>query len=407
MVYGPLETVPRYTLYPVIEDELGDHDSATLCCTGVAAAPVPVAVSVTGEVDALEVKETLAVVAPVACGSNVRVNDAVPPAAMVSGRDGPVNENSVPLLTAAAVTFTLAPVALSVTGRLLLVFTVTLPKLKLVGLTLNWPVAVAVPDSAMDGDVASETRAMAPLAAPGVVGVKVTSKVKAWPAVRVSGMLSPLIPNCDPVKVALETVRLDPPVFVKVAVCVLELPTCTLPKLTGFTLRIPEVMPVPERGMVRVEAGLLVVTTRFTLLLTADCGAKTTLNDVDPPAARVWGKLRPVTVYPAPAAACVTVMLDPPELVSVSGRLLLLPTVMLPKLKLGALADSAPELTALPETAAVSVGLEALLLMESSKLSVPADCGAKTTLNGALCPAAKLSGRVRPLMLYPAPLKVA
>lgn len=350
----------------------------------------------------------MAVVAPVACGSNVRVNDAVPPAAMVSGRDGPVKANSVPLLTAAAVTFTLAPVALSVTGRFLLVPTVTLPKLKLVGLTLNWPAAVAVPDSAMDGEeAASEARAMVPVADPGVVGVKLTSKVKAWPAVRVSGMLSPLIPNCDPVKVALETVRLDPPVFVKVAVCLLELPTCTLPKLTGFTLRIPEVIPVPERGMVRVETGLLVVTTRFTLLLTADCGAKTTLNDVDPPAARVWGKLRPVTVYPAPAAACVTVMLDPPELVSVSGRLLLFPTVMLPKLKLGALADSAPGPAALPETAAVSVGFEALLLMERMKLSVPADCGANTMLKGALCPAAKLSGRVRPLMLYPAPLNVA
>jgi hypothetical protein len=76
-----------------------------------------------------------------------------------------------------------------------------------------------VPDSAMDGDDdASEASAMLPLAAPDVVGVKVTLKVKLWPAMRVSGMLSPFIPNCELDEVALETVTLDPPEFFSVAV---------------------------------------------------------------------------------------------------------------------------------------------------------------------------------------------
>jgi hypothetical protein len=138
---------------------------------------------------------------------------------MLSDIDGPLNANST-LLTEAEVTVTGAPVALRVTGKLLLVFTVTLPKSKVLGLTLSRPAAVAVPDNAMDGDDdASETRAMLPLADPSVVvGVNVTLKVKLWPAVRVSGMLSPLMLNPVPVKLALDTVTLDPPEFFKVAV---------------------------------------------------------------------------------------------------------------------------------------------------------------------------------------------
>ena len=66
-------------------------------------------------------------------------------------------------------------------------------------------------------------------------------------------------------------------------------------------------------------------------------------------------------------------MLEPPELVNVSGRLWLLPTWTFPKFKLGALAAKDPGVTAVPVTGTVSVGLEALLVMERLKLSVPAD----------------------------------
>jgi hypothetical protein len=50
-----------------------------------------------------------------------------------------------------------------------------------------------------------------------------------------------------------------------------------------------------------------------------------------------------------------------------------LPTCTFPKLKLGALAVNEPGVTALPARGTVSVGLEALLVMERPKLSVPAD----------------------------------
>lgn len=117
--------------------------------------------------------------APADCGVNVRVKDAVPPAGIVIGSDGPVNANSE-VLTDAEFTVTLEPVALSVAERLLLAPTPTLPKLKLPGLTENWPEAAPVPESEMDGAVpdALETNAMVPLSDPADCGEKLTLKVK-------------------------------------------------------------------------------------------------------------------------------------------------------------------------------------------------------------------------------------
>lgn len=58
---------------------LADQLNWTLCCTGVMAAPLPVATSTNGVVEELVVKDTLAVDDPVACGSKVRVNATVVP----------------------------------------------------------------------------------------------------------------------------------------------------------------------------------------------------------------------------------------------------------------------------------------------------------------------------------------
>lgn len=145
-------------------------------------------------------------------------------------------------------------------------------------------------------------------------------KVKLCPAEIVRGRVSPLIAKPVPVRVAWETVTLESPELVKVAVCVLLLPTCTLPKLTELAARVPGVTPDPERGIVKVGTGPLFVMARFTLLLPSDWGANATVKEVLFPAASVMGKLSPVTVYPAPAATCDKVMAAPPELVNVSGK---------------------------------------------------------------------------------------
>jgi hypothetical protein len=99
-------------------------------------------------------------------------------------------------------------------------------------------------------------------------------------------------------------------------------------------------------------------------------------------------------------------MLEPPELVSVSGRDWVLPVETLPKLRLGAVAESDPAVVAVPETATVRLGFDASLLTERLKLAAPADLGAKVMLKGTDWPPAKVFGRTRSVV-YPAPPKLA
>jgi hypothetical protein len=53
-----------------------------------------------------------------------------------------------------------------------------------------------------------------------------------------------------------------------------------LPKLRldGFAVRVPGVVPVPDRGMLSVGLEALLVMERLPLATPADCGAKTTLK---------------------------------------------------------------------------------------------------------------------------------
>jgi hypothetical protein len=90
--------------------EVPFQERSTLCCS--AAAPLPVKVAA-AEFDALLVNELIAEVLPDICGVNARVNDTLCPAAIVSGKEIPLSENSA-LVTVAADTLTLDPLALSV-----------------------------------------------------------------------------------------------------------------------------------------------------------------------------------------------------------------------------------------------------------------------------------------------------
>jgi len=84
---------------------------------------------------------------------------------------------------------------------------------------------------------------------------------------------------------------------------------------------------VPESAIVRVESEALEVMLRFPLAAPLAVGANDTVNDVLWPAFRVSGRVRPVKLKPLPLAeAAEMVSAVPPVLVSVSVRLLLLPT---------------------------------------------------------------------------------
>ena len=157
-------------------EELGFQESATLCCT--AAVPEPLTDSAVGVFAALLTNEIFADAAPDACGENVIVREAVPPAASVSGRETPLTENSE-LLTLAEETLTGAVPAESVAFCDWLVPTVTLPKFIAEGVMDNDPSAVALPVIGIEsvGSEASELTDTLPLELPLAVGAKLTLKV--------------------------------------------------------------------------------------------------------------------------------------------------------------------------------------------------------------------------------------
>src|SRR5271169_2508976 len=93
------------------------------------------------------------------------------------------------------------------------------------------------------------------------------------------------------------------------------------------------------------------------------------------------------------------VTLEPPELVRVSGRLWLLLTCTLPKLNEVEFAVSDPCVTPLPESATAKVGFDALLAIEILPVVDVAAWGAKATLKLTLCPGARATGRLNPLIV--------
>ena len=96
--------------------------------------------------------------------------------------------------------------------------------------------------------------------------------------------------------------------------------------------------------------------------------------------------------------------LDPPVFVTVSETDLLLPTVMLPKLRLVGFDPRAPAVTPVPVRGMVRVGLEALEVTVTVPVALPAAVGVKVTLKVALWPEASVTGVGMPLMVKPVPL---
>ena len=113
--------------------------------------------------------------------------------ASVAGSEIPESTNSL-LLRLADVTVTDAPLAVRLPLSDELDPTTTLPKLRLVGDTANWPWAVPVPVSViLSGEFdAFDTTDRLPLTAPALVGPKVAVNVTLWFAVRVRGKFNPL-----------------------------------------------------------------------------------------------------------------------------------------------------------------------------------------------------------------------
>ena len=130
-------------MYPrILAEVLAFHNRATECVD--AAIPVPVRVATVVGVWASLLKVSVAVCAPVVVGLKVTVNEALCPAAIVSGMESPLTVKAE-LFDTAEFRVTLLPLALNVPMPVPLLPSETLPRGIVVGVTDSWP-ALPPPD---------------------------------------------------------------------------------------------------------------------------------------------------------------------------------------------------------------------------------------------------------------------
>ena len=135
------------------------------------------------------------------------------------------------------------------------------------------------------------------------------------------------------------------------------------------------------------------------------CGANVTVNEALCPAGMDTGNVMPLTENPVPfQLALETVTLFELAL-SVPAMFLLLPTFTVPKLSVVGLTANWPaeEVPPVPDNGTETFGVAASLTTAMLPVSVPVAGGVKRTVSVALCPAARFSGKVIPVVLNPVP----
>jgi siroheme synthase len=208
---------------------LAFQDRFTVCVG--AGVPVPVSASIVVEGWALLVNVSEAIAAPEVVGLNVTVNGTLLPVGIVTGSDRPPTLNTE-LFVLAAVTVTFAPLAVRLPDAVPLVPTTTLPRPSVVGATVNWPTAevpVPVRASTVVEGLALLVNVNEAVAAPEVVGLKVTANGTLWPAGIVTGNERPPTLNSELFVLAAVTVTFAP-LAVRLPEAVPLVPTTTLPR---------------------------------------------------------------------------------------------------------------------------------------------------------------------------------
>ena len=126
------------------------------------------------------------------------------------------------------------PVLDSVNDCVWLLFTVTVPRFKLLGVTARIPEVTPLPlnDTFTVGLEALEMIDNVEANVPAVDGANVTVRFALAPGDRVYGKVMPPVLKPVPVTLTEEMLRVDPPLLESVSVCVWLLPTGTLPRFT-------------------------------------------------------------------------------------------------------------------------------------------------------------------------------
>ncbi len=241
--------------------------------------------------------ETLPLVAPDVVGENFTPNEVLCPAVNVSGVENPVTLKAAPVTVAEETVTFAVPLFVSVTFVVPELPTSKLPKLIEEGFAVRLPcVPLPVSGTVTVPSLAELLIVMLPEAEPAVVGANVAVKLVLCPAAIVFGVEKPLMLNPVPDATTWDTVALALPVFVKVIVCGLLLPTCTLPKFTlpGFAVNVELVeTPLPSIDNTCGDPGALSVNVTLPVAAPAAVGANCTLNDSDCPPEIVFGSDSP------------------------------------------------------------------------------------------------------------------
>ena len=174
--------------------------------------------------------------APGEVGSNCTCNVVDSVGFRVTGKLPPTMVKPAPDIDAEFTVTEDVPVDVNVSDCVVAVFTVTLPKLRLVALTVNCGLAAVVPVPLtatatvlpVDELLLIES---CPVAAPIAVGPNCTCRVIDWVGFRVTDKLPPTMVKPAPEIAAEFTATGDVPVDVSVSDCVVEVFTVTLPKL--------------------------------------------------------------------------------------------------------------------------------------------------------------------------------
>ena len=119
------------------------------------------------------------------------------------------------------------------------------------------------------------------------------------------------------------------------------------------------------------------------------------------------GRLIPLKLNPALGVIWEIVRADPPEFVSFSARVELLPVVTFPKLRLVGLDVSWPGAEPVPDNGTFRAELDAFDVIARLPLALLPDVGVKVTLKLTLWPTLKVIGKLKPLALKPDPVALA
>jgi hypothetical protein len=243
--------------------------------------PVPLRSSTVVEDFALLSKVSVALAAPPDDGWKLTVKGTLLPSSITAGSDKPLSANSE-LLLLADVTVTFPPAAVSVPVAVPVLPTVTFPRLRVVGPTVNCVVAatpVPLKAAIVVGGEALLVKVNFALVAPLDCGRKFTVKDALLPSGIVTGSDNPLNAKLELLLLAEVMVTL-PDEAVRVPFAVPLPPTFTLPKLSvpGVTANFDgrKLMSVADNGIATLEFEAFDVIATFPLAFAEAPGVNAT-----------------------------------------------------------------------------------------------------------------------------------